>query len=76
MKVHLNDTKEELEKEKENLGLSKESAGEENIYGISLPIAINTCRLFRKEKSIICWKFKIKLSASKQIASTTIDRIK
>jgi hypothetical protein len=49
MKVHLNDTKEELEKEKEDLGLSKESAGEENIYGISLPIAINTCRLLERK---------------------------
>ena len=42
MKVKLNDTKKELESKKEELGLSKESAGEENIYGIGLPIAICT----------------------------------
>lgn len=49
MRVKLNETKQELEKDKEHLGLSKESAGEENIYGIGLPIAINTCRLLERK---------------------------
>lgn len=42
MKLRLNKTQDELEKQKEDLGLSPESAPREDVYGMELPIAICT----------------------------------
>ena len=38
MKLRLNETEDELKKDKAELGLSNDSAQRENVYGIELPI--------------------------------------
>lgn len=40
MHLRLNETEDELKKEKAELGLSEDGAQRENVYGIELPIAI------------------------------------
>lgn len=38
MRLKLNETEDELKQDKAELGLSKDSAQRENVYGIELPI--------------------------------------
>lgn len=40
MHLRLNETEDELKKDKAELGLSEDGAQRENVYGIELPIAI------------------------------------
>lgn len=40
MRLKLNETEDELKKDKAELGLSENGAQRENVYGIELPIAI------------------------------------
>lgn len=58
MKLRLPETQEERGKDQENLGLSKDTAAKENVYGMELPLSV--CSPFNAFENGYC---KIPLNA-------------
>ena len=65
MKLRLNESQEELRKDKKDEGLAEDSAPRENLYGIELPISI--CNPFNARQN---WYCKIPLNAGRSRQAT------